>query len=98
MTRDERRLSALPSVRARALAFVAILVAGVCGALIGWAFVDLQCTGSCHVASGVGALLGGTGAAVGVGVVAVLTMRAMGEWRTISEAQLRNDQGNGAGH
>lgn len=98
MTRDERRLSALPSVRARALAFVAILVAGVCGALIGWAFVDLQCRGSCHVASGVGALLGGVGAAVGVGVVAVLTMRAMGEWRTISEAQLRNDQGNGAGH
>lgn len=82
---EERRISALPSVRARALAFVAILVAGACGALIGWAFVDLQCTGSCQVATGVGAVVGGAGAAVGVGVVAVLTLRAMGEWRTISE-------------
>lgn len=82
---DERRISALPSVRARALAFVAILVAGGCGALIGWAFVDLQCTGACHVATGVGAVVGGLGAAAGVGVVAVLTLRAMGEWRTITE-------------
>jgi len=35
--------TALPSVTARALAFLAILIAGSCGALIGWAVTDLQC-------------------------------------------------------
>jgi hypothetical protein len=35
--------TALPSVTARWLAFVAILIGGVCGALIGWSITDLQC-------------------------------------------------------
>jgi hypothetical protein len=35
--------TALPSVLARSLAFVAILVGGLCGGLIGWAVSDLQC-------------------------------------------------------
>src|SRR5690606_11368724 len=34
--------SAAPSVGARVLAFAAILVAGVCGGVIGYAFIDLQ--------------------------------------------------------
>ena len=46
--------SALPSTGARVLAFVAILVGGLCGGLIGWAFVDLQCTGDCGVVAGAG--------------------------------------------
>ena len=58
---DERPLSALPSPKARALAFVAILVAGLCGAMIGWSFVDLQCEGSCAGPSGIGAVVGGVG-------------------------------------
>lgn len=91
MPAHERPLSALPSVRARALAFAAILVAGTCGALIGWAFADLQCEGSCGVQTGLGAVGGGAAAAVGVAIVAVLTLRAMGEWRTFSEAQ-RHDE------
>lgn len=74
---------ALPSVGARILAFGAILVAGVCGALIGFAFIDLQCTGDCGTPAALGALAGGVGAAVGVAVVAVLALRAMGEWKTI---------------
>jgi hypothetical protein len=93
---DERPLSALPSPRARALAFAAILVAGLCGALIGWSFVDLQCTGSCAGPNGVGALVGGVAAGAGVAVVSVLTLRAMGEWRRISEEQLRGEQSNGS--
>jgi hypothetical protein len=80
-----RPLSALPSVQARALAFAAILVAGVCGALIGYGFVGLQCTGNCSTPEGAGAVVGGALAAAGVAVVAVLTLRAMGEWRTIKE-------------
>jgi hypothetical protein len=73
--------SALPSVKARAVAFVAILVAGLCGLLIGKALVDVQCTGDCTVAAGLGALVGGVMAAGGVAIVAVLVLRAMGEWK-----------------
>ena len=38
-----------------------------------------------HHPQGVGAVVGGALAAAGVAVVAVLTLRAMGEWRTIKE-------------
>ncbi len=63
------------------MAFAAILVAGLCGLLIGRALVDIQCEGDCSLASGLGGLLGGVTAAGGVAVVAVLVLRAMGEWR-----------------
>lgn len=72
--------TALPSTGARVLAFVAILVGGLCGGLIGYGFADLQCTGDCTVVSGGAGLLGAVIGAVGVGVVAVLALRAMGEW------------------
>jgi len=72
--------TALPSTGARVLAFVAILVGGLCGGLIGYAFVDLQCTGDCGALAGAAGLLGAAVGAVGVGVVAVLALRAMGEW------------------
>ena len=35
--------NALPSVAARGLAFIAILLGGLCGGLIGYAITDLQC-------------------------------------------------------
>lgn len=63
------------------MAFVAILVAGACGLLIGNAFVALQCAGSCGVQRGLGAFAGAVIAAVGVSVIAVLVLRAMGEWK-----------------
>jgi hypothetical protein len=87
----ERPLSALPSVRARAFAFAAILLAGLCGALIGYGFVGIQCQGQCTTPKGLGAVIGGALAAAGVAVVAVLTLRAMGEWRTITEERARAD-------
>ena len=77
--------SALPSRGARALAFVAIIVAGICGGLIGYAIVNVQCKGSCATPEGAGALTGALIAAGGVAVVAVLVLRAMGEWRRIQE-------------
>jgi hypothetical protein len=73
--------SALPSVAARGVAFAAILVAGLCGLLIGRALVDVQCRGDCAVAEGIGSVTGGVVAAGGVAVVAVLVLRAMSEWR-----------------
>jgi hypothetical protein len=80
-----RPLSALPSPLARAVAFVAVLVAGVAGGLIGYALVDLQCSGSCAVPNGIGLFLGATLTAFGMGVVAVLVLRALGEWREIQD-------------
>jgi hypothetical protein len=79
--------SALPSVFARVLAFSAILIAGVCGGLIGYAFVDLQCEGDCTVPAGLFGLAGAVMAAVGVGVVSVLALRAMTEWRRIEHSE-----------
>ena len=73
--------SALPSSGARVLAFGAILLAGACGALIGFAIVDIQCGGDCSALSGIGAVVGGVVGALGVAVIAVLVLRAMAEWR-----------------
>lgn len=75
--------TSLPSVGARVLAFVAILVGGLCGGLIGYGFTDLQCGGDCGALAGGMGVLGAVLGAVGVGVVAVLALRAMGEWRTV---------------
>jgi hypothetical protein len=75
-------------VGARVVAFAIILVAGLAGGFIGYAFTDLQCTGDCTVQTGIGAIIGAVFAAGGTGVVTVLTLRAMGEWRTIQEREL----------
>lgn len=79
--------SALPSGRARALAVVAVLLSGACGALIGYAFADLQCTGDCTTWKGIGMVIGALIAAGGVAVVAVLTLRAMDEWQDTAKRQ-----------
>ncbi len=73
--------SALPPVGARILAFVAVLVGGVAGGTIGYAFGDLG--GSSTLVTGLLLLGGAVLAAGGVAVVAVLTLRALGEWETI---------------
>jgi hypothetical protein len=73
--------TALPGVGARVVAFLAICVAGVAGLLIGMALVGVQCNGDCGVPKGLGAIIGGLIGAGGVAVVAVLVLRAMGEWQ-----------------
>jgi hypothetical protein len=87
--------TALPSTAARVLAFAAILTAGLCGGVIGYAFVDIQCSGDCAVQRGLGALVGALGGAIGVAVVATLALRAMGEWRTIQHREARDASANG---
>ena len=77
--------TALPSVGARVIAFAAIVIAGIAGGFIGYAFVDLQTSGDAATATGLGALVGAVVTAAGTAVVVVLTLRAMGEWRTIKE-------------
>lgn len=84
--------SALPPTGARIAAFVAILVAGLCGGLIGYAFIDLQTGGDSTLWAGIAGLIGAVAFAVGVGVVAVLALRAMGEWRVIEHRRQRTDE------
>lgn len=74
--------AATPPAPARVLAFSSILIGGLCGGLIGFAFTDLQCTDGCAGWAGIGALIGAAVGAVGVAVVAVLVLRAMDEWNT----------------
>ncbi len=75
--------TALPSVTARVFGFVAIIASGLIGAFIGYAFTDLQCHGDCATPDALGGLIGALIGAVGVAVVVVLALRAMGEWKTI---------------
>jgi len=84
-------LSALPPPRARFAAFVAILLGGLAGGLIGYTLVKLQCHGTCATQRGLGALFGAIIAALGMSVVAVLVLRALGEWKEI-ERRERNDR------
>ncbi|MFM9086283.1 MAG: hypothetical protein ACKORC_07505 [Acidimicrobiia bacterium] len=78
-------MSALPSPAARAGACGGSGVAGAAGGVIGWALVDVQCDGECAVPRGVGTLLGAVGVAAGMAVVAVLVLRALGEWRELGD-------------
>lgn len=85
MNQQNRRLSALPSVLARVVAFVSIIVAGFAGALIGFTLIDLQCQGACDVPNSIGLIVGAITGAFGMGVVAVLVLRATGEWKELED-------------
>lgn len=81
----ERPLSALPSRGARIAAYTAVILGGVAGGLIGYALVDVQCTGSCDTPLGLGAFVGAVVTAGGMSIVAVLVLRALGEWRELQD-------------
>lgn len=74
---------ASPPVWARLLAVASIVISGAAGGLIGWSVFDLQCSGDCATGSAIAGVVGAVACAVGVAVVAVLTLRAMSEWRAI---------------
>jgi hypothetical protein len=78
-------MSALPSVGVRVAAFVSIVVAGAAGAFIGYSLIELQCDGTCGLPTGLGLLVGALVASIGMAVVAVLVMRALGEWREFED-------------
>lgn len=78
-------LSALPSPVARAAAFAAICLGGLAGGLIGYSLVRIQCDGNCAVPLGLGMLTGSVAAATGMSIVAVLVLRAVGEWRELQD-------------
>ena len=86
---NERPLSALPSPMARLLAFIAILLGGFAGALIGYALVDIQTTDATDLALGLGLFVGAVITAGGTAIVAILVLRAVGEWRDINDRSAR---------
>ncbi len=73
--------SGLPSRGAYLLAFGSVVVAGIFGGIIGYGLVDVGTTGTANTAKLLGTLIGAAIGAVGVGVVAVLVLRAMAEWK-----------------
>ncbi len=77
--------SAIPPQTARVVAFVSVLLGGLCGALIGLGVGEFECEGSCGFWHGLSLWIGGLIGAAGVAVVVVLALRAMGEWHTIRE-------------
>ncbi len=82
---SDRPLSALPSPAARVAAFAAICLGGVAGGLIGYSLVRLQCDGDCGLPLGLGIFAGAVIAAGGMSIVAVLVLRAVGEWRELQD-------------
>lgn len=81
--RDNENLipGGLPSRGAYVLAFVSVVVAGAFGGIIGYGLVEVGCHGSCGAAVIGGLVAGALLAAGGVGVVAMLVLRAMSEWQ-----------------
>ncbi len=71
------------------MAFISILIGGVAGGLIGYGLVDVQCDGDCGLPLGLGILLGSVISAGGTAIVAVLVLRALGEWRELSDRTTR---------
>ncbi len=80
--RDEGTLPAgLPSRAAYLLAFTSVIVAGVFGAIIGYGLVNVSSDDAGGTEKLLGTLVGSIIAAGGVGIVAVLVLRAMAEWK-----------------
>jgi hypothetical protein len=80
-TGDSLVPAGLPSRGAYVLAFLSVVLAGAFGGIIGYGLVDLGCSGDCGLAVIAGLVVGALAAAVGVGIVAVLVLRAMAEWQ-----------------
>ena len=87
MPGEDAPLSALPSPAARAMAFAAILIGGLAGGVIGYGLVSVQCDGGCGLPLGLGIFFGAVIAAAGMSIVAVLVLRAAGEWREIQDRE-----------
>ena len=78
------QLSALPSVTARALAFASILLGGLMGGLLTYGVRKVMTRTGTGMALGLWTIGGAVTTAFGVGVLATLVLRAMGEWRSLN--------------
>lgn len=81
------QLSALPSVTARALAFASILLGGFMGGVLTYAIRKVMTAKTTGTALGLWTVGGAVASAFGVGVLATLVLRAMGEWRSLNSSE-----------
>ncbi len=81
------RLSALPSVTARAVAFAVIVLGGLIGGLLTYAVRKVMSGKTSGTSIGVWTVAGAVGTAFGTGILAILALRAMGEWRSLNQAE-----------
>ena len=70
-----------PSRAAFFLAYSGVVLAGLVGAAIGYGWADIGCHGNCETSLAVATIVGAIVGATGTGVIAVLILRAMAEWR-----------------
>ena len=71
----------MPSRVAFLASFFGVVFAGIFGGVIAYGLVDVGCDGRCEGSKLLAVVIGSVLAAGGVGIVAVLVLRAMGEWR-----------------
>jgi lipid-binding SYLF domain-containing protein len=71
----------MPSRGAFLLTFVSVVGAGVFGGVIGYGLVDIDSPTNSEGSKLLGIVFGALIGAVGVGIVAVLMLRAMSEWK-----------------
>jgi len=81
--------SALPSVFARALAFSAVIIASICGGLMGFALGRLQWPEGEQLWVLLVSFASSISASIGVAIVAVLVLRAMAEWSDVASVRAR---------
>ncbi|WKZ83019.1 MAG: hypothetical protein QY307_01845 [Acidimicrobiia bacterium] len=67
---------------------IPVVVAAVTGGVIGFYVTDASCTAGCAPAAVSIGLVVALACAVGVGVVAVLAARSLGEWRNLADREL----------
>lgn len=71
----------------RAWVIGSAILGGLIGGILGWSVTVVGCRpDSCWFSAGLMALIGMTVAGLGVGVVMVLVVRSLDEWRTAEEA------------
>ena len=73
-------------------AFVGIVAGGLLGGVIGYGLVDVQCTGNCDTALSSAVIIGSLLGAAGLSVVSAIGLRAMGEWSTVQDRALPQQQ------
>lgn len=81
---DDTTLDVPPTVPSKMVylaAFAAVVIAGLFGGLIGYGLVDISYEGDSGLAAAAGAIIGAAVATSGVGVIAVLVLRAQAEWK-----------------
>lgn len=68
---------------------VPVLLSAVAGGIVGFVVTDASCApGSCGAAAAVVAALVALGVGAGVGVVAVLAVRSIAEWREQADREI----------